>query len=102
MKKINIHFYSYRPRLKVDLTWTTDVLPSVGDVLEIPAEFISKWDKKYFYEWSKNSSRDFKIKERRFILDKSRYAYDVADVEITLEWNDEEKIKVDKYLKKYK
>ena len=46
MKKMDINFSSYRPRLKVGLTWETDVVPCVGDIIEIPAKCISEWDKK--------------------------------------------------------
>ena len=102
MKKIDIDFYSYRPRLKVGLTWDTDIVPCVGDIIEIHAKYISEWDKKYFYQWSKNYSRSFKVKERKFILDKSKYHYNVGTIKITLDWTDEEQEEVNKYLENYK
>jgi hypothetical protein len=96
---IELSFFSHRPRLRVGLTWTTDIIPLVGDIITIPAEFISEWDVKYFYDFSKNYSRDFKVKDRKFQLLLNKTS-DIPDIKITLEWNDEEKIEVEKYLKK--
>lgn len=101
MKKVNIRFYSYRPRLEVGFTWTVDAIPNIGDTIKVPEEYISQWDKKYFSKWRKQFQMDFIVKERIFIVKQPSRFWD-CDVHIELDWTDEERIKVEKYLKTYK
>lgn len=102
MKKINIIFYSYRPRLKVGLTWTTDIIPNVGDEIKIENKFISEWDKKYFNDWRRENGMTFLVKKRTWLLDKSAYYLRDCDVSIELSWTEEEQKRVDKYLEDFK
>lgn len=102
MKKIHINFYSYRPRLKVELTWTTDLIPDVGDEIIIDRKFISQFDKKYFKKWRKDYSMAFRVKKRTWDLDKSYKRWNNYDVRLELDWTDEEQKKVEKYLNKFK
>ena len=101
MKTININFYSYRPRLKVGLNWTTDLIPNVGDEIRIESKFISQLDKKYFPSYMKNFSITFRVKKRLWNLDKKKYPWQKHDVELELDWTEEESIKVKKYLEAY-
>lgn len=101
MKTIDIDFSSYRPRLKVGLTWTTDLVPNVGDEIRIESKFISQLDTKYFPKWKKDCSMTFKVKKRLWNLDEKKYPWTKYDVRLELDWTDEEQKEVDKYLKKY-
>jgi hypothetical protein len=101
MKKIDIEFSSYRPRLKVGLTWTTDLVPNVGDEIRIESKFISQLDTKYFPEWKKDCSMTFKVKKRLWNLDEKKHPWQKYDVRLELDWTDEEQKEIDKYLKKY-
>ena len=100
MKKVSIRFYSYRPRLNIGFTWTVDIIPNIGDTVKVPNKFISQWDKKYFPKWLKDFEMDFIVKERVFVVKPLSNSWN-CDVYIELDWTDEEKIKIDKYLKKY-
>lgn len=102
MKKISIEFYSYRPRLKVGLIWTTDILPNAGDEIRIESKFISEWDKKYFPDWAKEYGKTFLVKKRTWLLDKSIYHLRDCDVSIELAWTEEEQKEVDKYIENFK
>jgi hypothetical protein len=101
MKKIDIYFYSYRPRLKVGLTWTTDLIPNVGDEIRIKSKFISQLDKKYFPQWMKDCSMTFRVKKRVWNLDEKKYWQDY-DVRLELDWSEDELVKVEKYLDEFK
>ena len=102
MKKIDIDFSSYRPRLKVGLTWTTDVIPNVGDEIRIESKFISQLDKKYFPQWMKDYSMIFRVKKRIWNLDEKKYPWQDYDVRLELDWSEDELVKVEKYLDKFK
>jgi hypothetical protein len=102
MKKIIINFYSYRPRLKVGLIWTTDIVPNIGDEIRIENKFISEWDNKYFPEWAKENGKIFLVKNRTWLLDKSIYYPKDCDISIELTWTEEEQKFIDKYLEEYK
>lgn len=94
MKAINFSFYSHKPRLAFDITFKTELIPSIGDVVEIPKKFIGVRDKKYFKEWNETGHMHFKVIERMLILDKSNYNYDVYDMQVVLDWLDDEKNKI--------
>lgn len=98
MKKVNIEFYSYRPRLKAGLIWTMDTIPNVGDEIKIENKFISEWDKKFFMEWEKKFGKKFLVKKRTWLLDKNGYYSRDCDVIIELGWTEDEQKRVDKYL----
>lgn len=102
MKKVNINFYSYRPRLKVGLIWTTDTIPNVGDEMKIENKFISEWDKKFFNEWEKEHGKTFLVKKRIWLLDKSAYYLTDCDVSIELGWTVDDQKRVDKYIENFK
>ncbi len=99
MKKIDIDFYSYRPRLRVDLTWTADSVPNIGDEIIIGSKFISELDTKYFPKWRKDYPMIFKVKKRLWNLDEKNHPLTEYDVRLELDWTDEEQKKVDKYVK---
>ena len=102
MKKIDIDFSSYRPRLKVGLTWTTDSIPNVGDEIIIGSKYISQLDKKYFPQWMKDRSMTFRVKKRLWNLDKKKYPWQDYDVRLELDWSEYELVKVEKYLDEFK
>lgn len=102
MKKIDIDFSSYRPRLKVGLTWTTDSIPNVGDEIIIESKYISQLDKKYFPQWMKDRSITFRVKKRLWNLDKKKYPWQDYDVRLELDWSEDELVKVEKYLDEFK
>jgi hypothetical protein len=102
MKTIWINFSSYRPRLKVELNWTTDLVPSVGDEITIESEFISQLDKKYFPSSMKDWSMTFRVKKRLWNLDEKKYPWQKYDVRLDLDWTEEESINVEKYLVAFK
>ena len=102
MKKIDIDFSSYRPRLKVGLIWTTDLIPNVGDEIIIDSEFISQLDKKYFPQWMKDYSMTFRVKKRLWNLGEKKYSWQDYDVKLELDWSEDELIKVKKYLDEFK
>ena len=102
MKKINIDFYSYRPRLNVGLVWTTDLIPNVGDEIRIESKYISQLDKKYFPEYMRGCAMTFRIKKRIWNLDEKKYPWQDHDVRLELDWTEEESLKVEKYLEAFK
>ena len=102
MKTIDINFSSYRPRLKVGLTWKTDLIPNVGDEISIESRFISQLDKKYFPSYMKDCSMTFRVKKRLWNLGKQKYTWQKYDVRLELDWTDEDQEKVNKYLENYK
>ena len=99
MIDVSVEFYSYKPRLRVRLTYETSVIPSIGDTIKIPNEFISEWDKKYFKEWVRDFQMDFKVKERILIIEPPSSFWD-SDVYIKLEWTDKEKNSIEKHFNK--
>jgi len=102
MKKIITEFSSYRPRLKVGLTWTTDLIPNVGDEIRIESKFISQLDKKYFPEYMKDYSMTFRVKKRLWNLGGKNYPWQDYDVRLELDWTEEECVKVKEYLEAFK
>jgi len=92
MKLVRAHFYSYRPRIIVYAKWSTDCIPNTGDFIVVPSSCIEQWDKKYFEKWEKERSRRFKVKRKVFDLDN-------GSLDIELDWTDEEKREIEKYLK---
>lgn len=102
MKKIFICFYSYRPRLYVGLTWTTNLIPSVGDEITIENKFMSQWDRKYFSKWARNHQRTFRVKKRIWQLNEKNDFLNTYDVKLELDWTNEEKKEVENYLDNYK
>ncbi len=99
--KVNVDFYSDKPRLRAGFIWTTDTVPSIGDIITVPNRYISEWDRKYFKEWERDCQRSFKVKERVFIIDPNVF-YHRCNVSIQLEWIDDEKNNIKKYLNKIK
>lgn len=102
MKTIFIEFSSYRPRLKVELTWTTDIIPNVGDEIRIKSKFISHKDTKYFPLYMKNTSMNFRVKNRCWNLGEKNYPWQNYDVKLYLDWTEDELVKVEQYLDKFK
>ena len=102
MKKIDIDFSSYRPRLKVELTWTTDLIPNVGDEIRIESKYISQLDKKYFPQWMKDYSMTFRVKKRLWNLDEKKCPWQDYDVRLELDWQEDELVRVEKYLDELK
>jgi hypothetical protein len=102
MKKIDIDFYSNTPRLKVGLTWTTDLVPNVGDEIRIESKFISQIDKQFFGENMKDCDMTFCVKERLFNLGKKEYPWQNYDVKLKIYWTEEKEKEVNKYLEKRK
>jgi len=100
MKTIDIDFYSNRPRLKVRLTWKTDLIPNVGDEIIIESKFISLVDKKFFGEYGGDYDMTFRVKKRLWNLGKKEYPWQNFDVNLEIGWTEEEEKEVDKYLKK--
>lgn len=96
MKQIEVHFYSYRPRLHVSLFWTTDMVPNIGDEIRIGGKYISQLDKKYFPKWMKGEPMVFRVKERLWNLD--RCGWRNYDVELKLDWSESEMVSVKRYL----
>ena len=102
MKKIHVTFYSYRPRIKVGLNWTTDLIPNVGDEMRIPNEFISQLDKKYFPQWQKFCPMTFTVKKRVWDLVEKKQPWQNYDVRIELDWTKEELVHIEKYNQDFK
>jgi hypothetical protein len=102
MKKIKIEFYSHRPRLRVELVWTTDSIPNVGDEIRIKNRFISQLDKKYFPKWRRDLSMTFRIKKRFWNLDRRENTYLDYDVILELYWTENELVEIEKYIKNSK
>jgi hypothetical protein len=102
MKKIDIDFYSYRPRLRVGLTWTTDLVPNVGDEIRIESKYIYQLDKKYFPQWMKDCSMTFRVKKRIWNLHEKKDPLQNYDVILELDWSEDELVEVEKYLDEFK
>ena len=102
MKTIDINFYSNSPRLKVGLTWTTDLVPNVGDEIIIESKFISQVDKQFFGVYMKDCDMTFRVKKRLFNLGKKEYPWQKYDVILEIYWTEETEKEVDKYLEKRK
>lgn len=99
MKRIIIDFYSYRPRLQVYLSYTSDLVPNVGDEIRIESKFISLVDKQFFGEYAKDSDMTFIVKKRLFNLGRRENPWEKYDARLEIGFTEEKLKEVDKYLK---
>lgn len=102
MKTLRISFYSNSPRLKVNLAWTTDLVPNVGDEIRIESKFISQVDKLFFGKNMIDCDMTFRVKKRLFFVGEKKDHWKMYDGILEIGWTEEEEKEVDKYLEKRK
>jgi hypothetical protein len=101
MKKVRFVFYSFIPRLSIDLTYNLDIIPRVGDEIILQAKYLEKFDKKFFPDYYKTANVDMKFKVEKIIFNFGKKPYfQEEDITIILNWTDKEKLEIEKYKKK--
>ena len=80
------------------MIWVTDLIPNIGDEIIIEPEFLCEKDKKYFPPWASKFSHTLLVKKRTWNTGEKEYYWNGIDLELSLDWTEEESVNVKKYL----